>query len=96
MLDAGQELWRLWPTILVLRLHSGSVGPALRVDFGFIKSYSTVPAGYMYMHYNQLDMTTSYDVRNKLGPLYYFCIWKNKSQWFKKGELIHSSIWQVI
>ena len=34
MLDAGQERARWWLSILVLHLHSGSVGPAFRVDFG--------------------------------------------------------------
>ena len=39
-IDAGQERTRWWPSILVLHLHSGGVGPAFRVDFGqfFIKS----------------------------------------------------------
>ena len=71
MLDAGQERSRWWPSILVLQLHSGSVGPASRVDFGqfykitqYIISYM-----YMYMYYNQSSMSPSWDVMNLLRPL---------------------------
>ena len=66
MLDAGQDRSRWWPPILVLHLHSGSVGPASRVDFGqfykiiqYIISYM-----YIYMYYNQPSMSPTWDVMN--------------------------------
>ena len=85
MLDSDQER----PSILVLRLHSGSVGPASRVDFGqfykiiqYIISYM-----YMYMYYNQSSMSPSW----KLVASF----WKIVLCGLKMGAE-HSSIKKVI
>ena len=64
MLDAGKERSRYWPTILVLHLHSGSVGQALRVDFCQFSKIIQYIISYMYMYYNQPSMSPSFDVTN--------------------------------
>ena len=77
MLDAGQELSRWWPPILVLQLHSGRVRPASRIDFGQfykIMQYS-ISYMYMYMYYNQPSMSPSWDVTNR-------------SQWCENGSWV--------
>ena len=67
MLDADQERSRWWPSILVLHLHSGSVGPASLVDvcqFYKIIQYIII---YMYMYFNQ-PSNVSILGRHKLAP----------------------------
>ena len=74
MQDAGEERSRWWPSILVLQLHSGSVGPASRVDIGqfnkiilYIISYM-----YMYMYYNQPIMSPPLTSRISSAPTFGF------------------------
>ena len=69
MLDAGQERSRRWPSIIiqVLHLHSGSVGPASRFDFGqFYKIIQHIISYmYMYIYYNQPSMSPSWDATSR-------------------------------
>ena len=71
MIDAGQERSRWWPSILVLHLHSGSVGPASRVDFGQFYKIILYNISYLYMytHYNKPSMSPYWDVTNWFNPL---------------------------
>ena len=85
MLDAGQERTRWWPAILVLLLHSGSVGPG-SVLVSFIKSCSrptySASCTCIITSHACLNLGTS-----QISSTPYFCLWENRSQWFKNWSL---------
>ena len=85
MLDAVQEWSRWWPLILVLHLHSGSVGPASLVDFGQFYEIIQYIISYMYIHVlasqASLHLGTS-----RISSAPYVCLWENRSRWFKNGS----------
>ena len=90
MVDADQER----PSILLLRLHSGSVGPASRVDFGHLyKIIQYIISYYVYVLYPAKHV--SIFGRHELAPPPTFAFGKIVLCGFKmKAE--HSSIKKVI
>ena len=85
MLDSGQERSRWWPSILVLHLHSGSVGPAFRVDFGQFYKILQYIISYMYM-YIITSQACLHPSTSRISSTPYFCLWENRSQLFKNGS----------
>ena len=87
MLDAGQEGYRWWPSILVLYLHSGSVGPAFRVDFGQFYKIIQYIISYMYICTSIITSHACLHLgTSRISPAPYFCLWENRSQCFKNGS----------